>query len=123
MAETSLGLDENVEAALSYLLGFLTGILFYLLESDNEFVKFHAAQSIVLFGGLFILNTALGMVTGSLFVASPMAGMAVAGLLGLVSTLISLIALVLWILLMVKAYQGERYSIPVIGGFAEGIAE
>ncbi|NPA38282.1 MAG: hypothetical protein GXN99_00625 [Candidatus Nanohaloarchaeota archaeon] len=100
--KTKLGLDENVEGALAYLLGIITGILFLLLEPKNKFVRFHALQSIFLFGGLFVLS-----IIASFIPVIPL------------NALISLLSLILWIFMMVKAYQGEMYKLPVVGDLAE----
>lgn len=116
--QSSLGLDENVAGALCYVLGAITGIIFYILEKDSDFVRFHAVQSIIVFGALFILNTVVTMISASIY-SVPLAGMVFAGVLGLVSTVIFLVALILWILLMVKAYQGDRYRVPIAGKYAE----
>jgi len=102
--KTSLGMDENVEGLLSYLLGFVTGILFFVLEKDNSFVRFHAMQSIITFGGIFVLSLVLGFI--------PIIGW-------IIAMLLPFVAIVLWILLMVKAYQGERYKLPFVGDIAE----
>ncbi|ANM31573.1 membrane protein [Acidobacteria bacterium Mor1] len=102
--KSSTGLDENVAGLLSYLLGFITGLIFFLIEKDSKFVKFHAMQSIVAFGSLMVLSIVLNFV--------PFIGC-------LITMVLPLVGLVLWILLMVKAYQGERFKLPVIGDFAE----
>lgn len=104
MTKTSLGLEENVEAVLCYLLGFVTGIVFFVLEKESEFVRFHAMQSIIVFLGIFVLQWILAFI--------PFIGFMISWLLGL-------IGLVLWILLMVKAYQGERFKVPIAGDLAE----
>ena len=101
---TSLGLDANLEAALSYLLGVITGIVFCILEKENKFVRFHAIQSTITFGAILVLNI---VITNIPFVG------------GVLSTLISIVGLVLWVYLMVKAYQGEQFKLPVIGDIAE----
>ena len=101
---SSLGMSENVAAALSYLLGFITGILFFVMEKQSSFVRFHAMQSILAFGVLFVL----GMVTAWI----PVLGRAVTYIVGPVS-------FVLWLLLMWKAFQGERYKLPIFGDLAE----
>jgi uncharacterized membrane protein len=93
------GLPRNTAASLSYVLGWLTGIVFLLLEKD-PFVRFHAMQSVVVFGGLTIL--ALLPVVG--WVLSP---------------LIMIVAFVLWLVLIFKAYQGEEFVLPVVGEFAK----
>lgn len=102
MAETQG--NENLMGALTYLLGFITGIIFLLVEKQSRFVRFHAMQSTILFGGLFVVNIALGFI--------PLLGW-LAGLL------LSLLGFVFWIILMWKAFQGEMYKVPYIGDIAE----
>ncbi len=104
LGKTSTGMQANVAALLSYLLGFVTGIIFYLIEKDNKFVRFHAMQSIVTFGALFIL--------GFVFAVIPVIGWSLMPVLWIVEV-------VLWILLMIKAYQGELFKLPVAGDIAE----
>ena len=102
--KTSLGIDENIEGALCYVLGFITGIVFLIVEKDNKFVRFHAMQSIATFISLFVLSMVIGTI--------PTLGL-------FLSPFIGLIGIVLWILLMIKAFQRERYKLPLIGDFAE----
>lgn len=101
---TDTGIKANVAGLLAYLMGFITGLIFILIEKKNKFVRFHAMQSIVIFVGLFVLHLVLSAV--------PIVGTIVSGL-------ISLIAVLLWVILMVKAYQGEMFKLPVVGDFAE----
>jgi len=119
--EVAGGLEPNVAGALSYLLGFITGLVFFLIEEEDEFVRFHAAQSIVVFGGLFVLGVVLNVVTGFLGAT----GGLFIGLFLLVFTLVSfaiwLAVVVLWIFLMVKAYQGETPRIPIAAGIADDL--
>ncbi len=96
--------NENLMAAASYLLGFITGIVILLIEKQNKFVRFNAMQSTLLFGGIFIANIALGFI--------PILGW-------LVGLLLSLLAFVLWIMLMWKAFQGETYLVPFVGEMAQ----
>lgn len=105
--KTSLGMDENIEAALSYLLGFLTGIFFFVSEKENKFVRFHAMQSIAVFIAMLVINMVLGIILA----------ITIVGLL--VLPLIYLLELILWIVLMYKAYKGEKFKLPVVGDFAE----
>jgi uncharacterized membrane protein len=105
---SSTGLDENVAGLLTYLFGFVTGVIFLVVEKDSTFVRFHAFQSTVTFLVLFVVSVIGGWI--------PLVGSA----LNLVVTPLSVI---LWILLMVKAYQGERYQLPVIGEIAEERAQ
>ena len=97
-------MEANLAALLSYLLGFVTGIIFYSLEKENKFVRFHALQSIVAFASLFVLSIVLKFL--------PIIGWALASLLGIMSV-------ILWIILMFKAYQGEYFKLPFAGRIAE----
>lgn len=96
--------NENLMAAASYLLGFVTGIIFLLIEKQSKVVRFHAMQSTVLFGGIFVANIVLGFI--------PILGW-------IVGLVLSLGAFVLWIVLMWKAFQGEMYKVPFVGEMAE----
>lgn len=96
--------NENLMAAASYLLGFVTGIIFLFIEKQSKFVRFHAMQSTILFGGIFIANIALGFI--------PILGW-------LVGLILTFTAFILWIILMWKAFQGEMYKVPFIGEIAE----
>lgn len=96
--------NENLMGAAAYLLGFITGIIFLLVEKDSKFVRFHAMQSTLLFGGLFIVNMVLGFI--------PILGW-------LVGLLLAFAAFILWIVLMWKAFQGEMYKLPYVGAMAE----
>jgi len=102
--KSSTGMDENLAALLSYVLGFVTGIIFFVIEKESKFVKFHAMQSILVSAGLMILSFVLGLI--------PIIGWIAAILLGPVS-------LVLWIILMVKAYKHVWFKLPVVGEIAE----
>lgn len=93
------GLPKNTAAALSYVLGWVTGIIFLLIEKD-PFVRFHAMQSIITFGVLMLLS----------FV--PLVGW-------ILSPLVAIVGFVLWLVLIFKAYQGEEFKLPVIGEFAK----
>ena len=113
-ASPTEGLAENVAGLLCYALGWVTGIIFLLIDK-RPFVRFHAAQSIVVFGALTILRIGLGIILG-------FGGFAGFALWAAISTLISLLILVLWILLMVKAFQHELFKLPIAAGIAENIA-
>jgi uncharacterized membrane protein len=99
------GFEPNVAAALAYGLGWITGILFLLIEPDNKFVRFHAMQSIIVFAALSVLCLLLQMV--------PLLGMLVTVFLVVPASA------VLWLVLMFKAYQGERFKLPVAGDMAD----
>jgi uncharacterized membrane protein len=93
-----------VAAALAYSCGPITGALFLMVEKDDRFVRFHAAQSLVTFGGIALLQ----MLMRSLPVLHWFAG----------GPLLFATA-VLWVVLIVKAFLGERFKVPYIGDFVE----
>jgi len=104
------GLAPNVAGALAYLLGPITGILFLVIEKNDRFVRFHAMQSVV-FGALMLVFWIALMVLSMI----PIIGWIAGPILGLLA---SLGALVLWLLLMWKAYQGQEWELPVAGPIA-----
>jgi len=108
---------ENVAGLLCYVVGWVTGLIFYFVDK-RPYVRFHAAQSIVVFGGLHIVSIVLGMFFGVSMFTTGFAGFSVTwAIIGL----INIVAIVLWILLMIKAYQGERFRVPVAADIAEKI--
>ena len=110
MEKTSTGLEENVAGLLCYVLGWVSGLVFILLEQENKFVRFHAMQSIVTFGGITIISIAL-----SILGLIPFLGV----VFDIANWIIRVLAFVLWIVLMVKAVQGTKYKLPWAGDFAE----
>lgn len=111
---TSTGLTPNLAGALAYLLGPITGILFLVLEKENRFVRFHAMQSTIVSVVWIILTNVLSFLLGVL-AAIPVIGWIV-GIL--VSFGMAAIGLLLWLLLMWKAFSGEEWEFPVLGAFA-----
>ena len=105
--KTSIGLDENIASLLCYLLVWVTGIIFYLIEKDNKMVKFHALQSVLTFLPLSIVYWIITI----LFWWS--------GIGYILAMLIGIIMFILWIVLMIKAYQGERFKLPIVGDIAD----
>ncbi|WP_200840409.1 DUF4870 domain-containing protein [Natrialba sp. INN-245] len=114
------GLDENVAGAVAYLLGPITGILFFVLEDKNTFVRFHAAQSMIVFGALIAIQVAI-MIAQVVLETIPFIGWVLSFVVGLFTMLLMPIAFVLWLLLLLKAYKGERFSLPLLGGIADGL--
>ena len=102
-------MQQNIAALLCYVLGWLTGLIFLFIDK-RPFVRFHAMQSIIVFGGIHILHIVLSWV---LFPA-----LRLWSLLFAISGLLSLVSLVLWVLLMVKAYSNEWYKLPYVGDIA-----
>lgn len=104
MSETETGIKENVAGLLCYIVGWITGIVFLIIEPKNKFIRFHALQSIVVFGAVTIL--------GIVFSFIPV-------LRWFMPWIIWVIGLILWIVLMIKAYNGEKYKLPISGDMAE----
>jgi uncharacterized membrane protein len=102
--KTSTGLDANLAAALSYLVGFVSGIVFLVIEKENRFVRFHALQSVLAFGAITLLWVLLNAVP----------------LLGFVLGVLVIIpgSAIIWLVLMFKAYQGEEFKLPIVGSIA-----
>jgi len=91
-------------AALSYLVGFVTGVIFLLVEKENKFVRFHAMQSTILFAGIVAIDILLQLVP-------------ILGALVVIFVVIPASA-ILWLLLIFKAYQGEEFKLPLVGDMA-----
>jgi uncharacterized membrane protein len=110
-------MDENVASALCYVCGWITGLIFFLIDKRPK-VRFHAAQSIVVFGALTVFYYAFGIFLGFTFFSHGLAGFSfVWGIFRLVELGFA----VLWILLMVKAYQGEKFRVPIAADLADSI--
>jgi len=103
-SKTALGIDENIEALLCYILGWITGVVFLVLEKENRFVRFHAVQSLAAFLPIFVILVIVGMI--------PFIGW-------FLSIIMSIFTLILWLFLMLKAFKGEKYKLPLVGDFAE----
>ena len=97
-------MDANIAATLSYLVGFVTGVIFLLLEKENKFVRFHAMQSTILFAGIVAIDILVQLVP-------------ILGALVVIFVVIPASA-ILWLLLMFKAYQGEEFRLPLVGDMA-----
>jgi uncharacterized membrane protein len=107
--KSSTGLDENIAGPLCYVLGWITGLIFFLVEKESKFVKFHAMQSIVASGALTLISIAVSIFTPSLrMVMSP---------------LVSILSIVILIVMIIKAYNGEMYKLPIAGDIAEKQSE
>jgi uncharacterized membrane protein len=97
---SSTGLEENVAGFFCYLLGFITGIVFMVVEKKSHFVKFHAKQSTITFLILFVISLIIGWIP-------------------IIGFLVLILSLILWLVLMIKALKGERYRLPIVGKMAE----
>ena len=122
-AKSSTGLDENVAALLSYIAGWVSGLVFFLIEKDNRFVRFHAMQSILLSAVALVVGIVLWVVWafGTIIFAS------ISDVLGsLVGLVLGLLVFVFWIgmlialvMCLIKAFQNQYFKLPVIGNLAE----
>jgi len=114
VASPTAGLDENVAGLLSYVLGWVTGLIFFLIDK-RPFVRFHAIPI-----GLSIALFAVYLVIGVLFTMLHFMSM---GFLALaIYPLLGLLIFVLWIFMMYKAYQHEKFMLPIIGPIAANMA-
>lgn len=112
---SSTGLDPNVAAALAYLAGPLSGLLLLVLERSSRYVRFHAVQSIVGLGGLWLLASALGLLAGvTVFISA-------SGFLVLLYAAWATGAawIVVWIICLVKAFTGHAWKLPIAGKYAD----
>jgi uncharacterized membrane protein len=116
-AGAQTGMAENVAATLSYVLGWVTGLIFYFIDK-RPFVRYHAAQSIVAFGGLHVVMFVLGVFFGLSLLAGGFAGFSFGYVL---FHIVQLVIFIIWIVCMIKAYQGARFRVPVAADLAEKI--
>jgi uncharacterized membrane protein len=123
VAKSSTGLDENIAALLSYIFGWVSGLIFFLIEKDSRLVRFHAMQSLLFNVLAFVVGIALWIVLFVVF-------MIAAQISGALTTLLSLVSILVWVVFMialfgglilclVKAFQGQYFKLPIIGNFAE----
>jgi len=122
-AKSSTGLDENIAALLSYIFGWVSGLVFFLIEKDSRLVRFHAMQSL-------LFNILIGVVAFALWIVLFIVFLIASQLSGALTTLLSLVSVLVWvvfviaifgglILCLVKAFQGQYFKLPIIGNFAE----
>jgi len=105
--KTSTGIKPNIAGLLCYLFGWVSGLIFLLIEKESKFVRFHAIQSI----GISICMIILWVIAFALLFIP---------ILGWIIDILAYIAIIiLWIFLMYKAYKGEMFKLPIIGNIAE----
>jgi uncharacterized membrane protein len=100
------GLDSDVASLLAYALGWVTGLLLLLLEKHDEYVRFHAMQSVIFFGGVTLVAVVLWALLHVPHINI---------LFMVLLSLLGLAAFAVWVILMVKAYQGDRFKLPWVG--------
>lgn len=116
-ASATGGLQDNVAGALCYALGVITGVLFLVLEpyNKNRGIRFHAFQSIFIHLASVVIWVGLTIMAGILGAMSSVLGLLLVPLYGIVG----LGCFVLWIMLLVKTFQGSKMVLPIIGPLAE----
>ena len=121
--KSSTGLDENLASLLAYVFGWISGLIFFLIEKDSRLVRFHGMQSILLNVLLAVVGIVLGVGLSILLVILGQVSNALASIVGILSSLFwlafSVIILIVWVLCLIKAYQGQMYKLPIIGNYAE----
>ncbi len=116
-SEPSIGLAPNIAGLLCYVGGWISGIVFLVIEKKRKFVKFHAWQSIMTFGILSVAQIIVSRILAAIGAATFLFGLiAVATILG---TIIWVLTIVLWIILMIQAWNGKMWKLPWVGDWAE----
>jgi uncharacterized membrane protein len=122
-AKSSTGLDENIAALLSYVFGWISGLIFFLIEKDSRLVRFHAMQSL-------LFNILVGVAVFVLWIVLFVFFLILSQISGVLSTIASLVSVLIWVVLsiailvgwvmcLIKAYQAQYFKLPIIGNFAE----
>ena len=105
-----MNMQPNVAAGLSVVFGWISGLVFFLLEKQNRFVRFYAMQSIIFFGGLTVLSIIISILAN---IASP---------IGYLSYLLNIVGFIGWLLLVINSFQGKYFKLPYVGDYAEKYA-
>jgi len=113
---SSTGLSARTEAILSYLFWWLGGLVFFVIERKNRFVRFHAAQSIIFFGGVSVLLEVLHLIS-----LIPLLGFLLYIPISFASTIIAVIAIITWLFMMFQMYRGRNFRIPIVSGYADSL--
>ena len=113
---TSTGLPSNVAAAIA-CIPLVGGIIFYILEKHDSFVRFYAMQSII-FGGAWLLFSIVSRILFLILWSIPAIGGILVFFWGIIQALVHIAFLVVWIVATVKAFIGARWDIPYIGAIA-----
>lgn len=114
---TTLGLDERIERVLAYALGWLSGAILFLIEKNHN-VRWHAAQSMLTFGTLFLIWFAVGLLNGILG-GIPLLGWLVSPGLGFLSYVLGWVIIILWVLLMFMAWVRPDFRLPYISKWVD----
>lgn len=119
MTSTTTGLDVRLASVLCYSVWWVTGGLFLLLERQHRTVRFHAAQSLVLFGSVSALLVALGAVSALALVVSGQSYQ----LVRFLADLLWAGAAILWLVLVLRAWRGEVWRVPLVAALADHVVD
>jgi uncharacterized membrane protein len=114
---TSTGVDPRLSALLCYTAWWISGLIFLIIEQQHRTVRFHAAQSLVLFGGLSIVIGLLSLMSVGMLIVSGGAFQAARALVYFVW----IVAVGIWLVLMYRTYQGQTWRVPLAGTLAAKI--
>jgi len=115
---TSTGLNGRTEALLSYVLGWFSGLIFFVIERKNRFVRFHAAQSFIFFGIVSVVYIVIRLLS-----IIPVLGFLLSPVLGCATLILLIPAALIWVLLMIQAYRGVNFRLPIISGYADSLID
>lgn len=103
-------MDNKTPAWLTYLFGWVTGLIFLGVEKDDENIRWHAANSLAVFGALTLAGVVLSILS-----KIPFLGI----LFSIVGVLLGIVGFILWIVLMINAGNGTKFKVPFLSDFAE----
>jgi|SRR6185369_863311 uncharacterized membrane protein len=125
--KSSTGLDENIAALLSYVFGWVSGLVFFLIEKDSRLVRFHAMQSLLFNVLIGVVITVMWVLFFVLLLVVSQISDVLSGIFSLVATLlwiaVSIGILIAWIMCLIKAYNRQYFKLPIIGNFAEKFSQ
>jgi uncharacterized membrane protein len=110
LGPTSIGMEANILAFLAYLFPVIGALIIFLMEKQNRFVRFHAMQALLSYAAVIVIEIVVG-VLGAL----PILGFVTC----FVTPFLGLAFFVGWIILMINAFQGKYFKLPIIGDYAE----
>ncbi len=121
--KSSTGLDDNIAALLSYIFGWVSGLIFFVMEKDSRLVRFHAMQSILLNAAALVVGIVLWIAWAVVAIVGAMISESLGALFGFLFGLLIFVfyigIFIAVILCLIKAYQRQYFKLPVIGNFAE----
>jgi uncharacterized membrane protein len=112
--ETSSGLAPNLGAGLACIFPLIAGIIFLVIEKKNEFIRYWAAQAVV-FGGVFFVGGIAIQIISAIFSAMHLGFLSV--ILGLLWLVVCLAGLVVWIMMLIKSFGGQKWDIPILSNY------